>query len=148
MNSYLSYIENPEGFPDAFNFALSAASGITIGDATVEAVWRTAGNRLSAAGRIIFGSTTSISGDVSLNLPIVGIFPPNRALMNIGFTTLRDASPATTYNGSAMLGSSSTVIVRVFRSSGTYVDLAALSSTIPFTWTTNDSILFNYNYLF
>jgi hypothetical protein len=146
-DTYISYIENPEGWPDSFSFTPVWSAGITIGDGTQTGEWKTVGNKIFVSGALTFGSTTSVSGDSAMNLPVTAA-APGESLLPIGWTTLRDASTSTTLNGSAIMNSTTGMIVRAFAASGSYVGLAALSSIVPFTWATGDKILFTYTYLF
>jgi hypothetical protein len=90
-----------------------------------------------------FGSTTSITGQVVLDLPVEAA--SFRLDGSGGQVWLEDAT-STDYFGAIIRNNTTSVIVRVWNSSGTYVSSNDLSSTVPFTWTTNDKLTITHWY--
>jgi hypothetical protein len=113
-------------------------TNIAKGNATT---WVTEQTTLGAVGfiraNLLFGSTSSVSGDITITLPsgwtaanIVAATAVAQAAGTVYYMTVR-----TNNAGDALL-------VRANNASGTYLTNTNASSTIPGTWTTNDFIRF------
>ena len=95
------------------------------------------------SGSLTFGSGTSITGNVSMTLPVTAN-DLNTAANGVLFTYL-DASTTVHYEGRARRNSTSAVYAYVYYAASTYVSLVDISdNTKPFpaTWTTGDVISF------
>jgi len=118
-------------------------TNLTVGNGTVTARYCQINDIVFVVGGITFGSTTSISGSVSINHPVgsraAGVDHPYN-----GVTQFVDAG-TTVFIGHPIVFST-TANFRVLNAASTYAQIAVLSSTIPFTWTTNDQITFTYWY--
>lgn len=143
-DTYISLIDNPEGMPREFNFSPSFTN-LTIGNGTSLFKWR---NDLKyLRGHVIFGSTSSISGSVTMTTPfdtetIIG-FPR----VPVGVATLLDASPLGTTLGNIVMSAANTILFQVVAHTtnsvgNNYVPIGALTAIIPFTWTISDEISF------
>lgn len=133
--------------PDAQTWASPIAGGITVGNGTTTANFVKIGQYVMAEFRFILGSTSAITGDVSLTLPITAL----TSAMPTGLGYVRDVSVGTRH-GLHVHGLNTTVVlVRLQDSSSTTVLIASantvLSSTVPFTWTTSDEINLQVAYL-
>lgn len=130
------------GFPQEFNFNPNFTN-ITTGNGTLVAKFSFVGAKIQAHIMLEFGSTTSVSGAVSFTLPvsISSYTVPSSSRSVIGTLGILD-SGTTVFLGSVILGgSSSSAQFRAQNNSGSgYAQIAALSSTVPMTWTTGDSI--------
>ena len=120
--------EDPQSFTPAWG-------GITEGNGTNTGYYNRSGGYVDVVASIVFGSTTSVTGSVTLGLP------------KTMFSTLQWMSDVRTLDASvtyypAWASPSSTTSLAIFalNSAGTYVSATALSSTVPFTWTTGDAI--------
>lgn len=137
---YISYIENPEGFPQWFNWPL-VFTNLTVGNGTLTARWRATPLTVYFEIDMLFGSTSSISGEISFSPPTLatlsGNFPP------IGLAVLLDSGVGTYVGQVFLLNNPSIAAIRVIGASETYGRQLALSSTVPFTWTTSDRIMVN-----
>lgn len=115
-------------------------NNVTLGTGyTLSATYAQIGKTVIANFYFALGSTSAITGDVNFSLP-VNHSSTNRSMAS-GNSTLVDASPAARYSGMCYpLGAPSYCYVRVYNASGTYTTQTALTSLIPITWTTSDSI--------
>ena len=93
---------------------------------------------------LTFGSTTSISGDVSFSLPVDAASGSAEGAASAVLTLVDEGT--TSYLGHVRIGSTTTAQLRVWRADSTYVSLSALSSTVPHTWATTDKIRFTLAY--
>ncbi len=134
-DTYISYIENPEGFPHWFTWAVTWTN-LTVGNGTVVSKWRTAPHQMFYEISVTLGSTTTV-GDVSFAPPVTsamaGTRPPT------GEIVMFDTGTAN-YYGMALQVSSTSFGVRVNKADATYTTNAVISSIIPMTWTTNDEL--------
>jgi hypothetical protein len=108
-------------------------SGLTVGNGTVTARYNTNNNVVFYQWQLIFGSTSSISGEVTVSLPLTGT---GRSLAQV---SILDEFVAY-YVGIGLVGTTS-VLARVTTAGGTYVGNSSLSSTIPMTWNTGDQMV-------
>lgn len=92
---------------------------------------------------LVFGSTTSISGDVRLTLPVEA---DSFRLDGTGGQVWFEDDTGTDYNGGTMRFNSTEITLRVWNTSGTYLSGTALSSTVPFTWTNPDKLTVTHWY--
>jgi len=117
-------------------------SGITIGSGTV--VSRTAKNGKYVVGsiEITLAADSSVTGSVTFTLPSAQKGPIRTP---IALVTMLDSGTAQ-YSGVAVVDSGNTLRLKALKADSTYVTQADLSSTVPFTWTTNDQILITFSY--
>lgn len=113
-------------------------TNLTVGNGTLTGYYKISYDTAIYKWTLVFGSTTSISGSVTHTLPfsrsgLTDIRP-------IGFVRLNDAS-ATVIQGLSSFVSSTSAVIQQLTASGTYLTGGALSSTVPFTWTTSDEIM-------
>jgi hypothetical protein len=108
-------------------------SGLTVGNGTVTARYNTNNNVVFYQWQLIFGSTSSISGEVTVSLPLTGT---GRSLAQV---SILDEFVAY-YVGIGLVGTTS-ILTRVTTAGGTYVGNSSLSSTIPMTWNTGDQMV-------
>ena len=107
--------------------------GITIGNGTVVAKYCVIGKTLLFHVHIILGSTSVITGRITVSLPVA---PTNGYVCCNGYI---DDYGANNY-GLIPKAVGSTIYCDVAKSNNTYVDIAYISSTVPMTWVTNDGI--------
>ena len=99
------------------------------------------------SGSLTFGSGTSITGNVSMSLPVTAA-DVNKVANGVLFTYL-DASTTVHYEGRARKSTTSAVYAYVYYAASTYVSLVDISdNTKPFpaAWTTSDVISFSAMY--
>jgi hypothetical protein len=116
-------------------------NNVTLGSGSVmSAAYTHFGKTVIVTFSFVFGTGTTITGDVNFSLPI------NHANTNraggSGNAVIVDASPLTRYHGNAYpSGTPSFAFIRAFNAAGTYVTEVALSSSIPIpVWAINDTI--------
>ena len=115
-------------------------SNVTLGSGYIlSAAYTTIAKTVIVQFYFALGATSAITGDVSFSLPI------NHASSNrsgqAGTCVIVDSSPATRYPGTVLLsGTPGYAFLRVGNASGTYLTQVALTSAIPMTWATADSM--------
>lgn len=119
------------------DFTPTWGAGFTLGNGTVNhARWVQIGKTVICQVKVTLGSTSSVSGSWTMELPTTAATTPGNH--NIyGWTHYFDSGTAN-YGGRARLSSTSAVTFTVNIVSGTYMTFGTLSSTVPFTWTTSD----------
>lgn len=131
----------PYGFPAYFNWS-PTASGHTVGNGTVTARFSRTGKWIDFMYSFTLGSTSSISGDFSITLPVTP---------SPDFTAFADLSDTGTAGYVAFaVGANSTgqLYIRAVNVAGTYpTNSTTFSATVPFTWTTSDAVRAGGRYL-
>ena len=116
----------------------ATTTGMTEGNGTKTAYAVKLGQLCFFRFRFVFGSTSAMStGNPTITLPYTGI--ASRTPLGHVHVNFYDAS-ATTYTMGFGIFSTTTLTLYRTAAGGSYVDSAALSSTVPFTWTTSDEI--------
>ena len=113
-------------------------SGVTVGNGTTSAFYATSGELVIAYFRFTMGSTSSITNTPILTLPVNAATTTDR-VWGSSFQAL-DAGTAV-YFGVWDFNDDSNdtrAIPLAAKTDGTYMTSQYLSSTVPFTWTTND----------
>ena len=115
-------------------------SGLTVGNGTQAFYYGRINKLVYGYGTLTLGSTSSVTGPVTFTLPVTA-----RSTVVWGNTRLTDAGNAD-YQG--LCGDSSTTAARVtaLKTDGTYLQTVALSSTVPFTWGSTDTITVYFLY--
>lgn len=85
----------------------------------------------------VWGSTTSISGNVSVSLPATAAYSSSTGFEPVGFGVCYDSSATTPYP-LTLATTNSTTTARLLADNGT--NLTSVTSTVPMTWTTSDAI--------
>ena len=116
---------------DSFSVSFS---NLTIGNGTATGFYKQIGRMVVYRVSVTFGSTTSVSGAVSINLPVTGA-----AVQGVHQVVMIDDSTSTSYPG-VVAPSTTAAQLRTINAAGTYATQVALSSTVPFTWATSDII--------
>lgn len=83
-------------------------------------------------GTIVFGSTTSVGGDISMTIP--GSLAGATGLDSVGSLLMIDAGTTTRTGVSLVVGAGTSILLRS--------DAGNVNATVPFTWATGDSITF------
>jgi hypothetical protein len=116
-------------------------TNLTVGNGTYTSSSYSLNGKIAQVNiRLVFGSTTSISGDVSFTVPAaitrkVATTPSNNFLL------LGDV-PTSNFVGNVISSSLSATsfLLRVSLANTTYTNLDAISATVPHTWGTSDVI--------
>jgi hypothetical protein len=108
-------------------------SNLTVGNATQTAQYSQTGDLVFAQIRLIWGTTTSISGTVGIgNMPVTGTTASVAGSLILKDASSTDALGQVTANTASFTLKTSTG--------------ANITSTVPFTWTTSDEILLTATY--
>lgn len=127
-------------FDTAWTTYTPTLNNVTLGSGyTLSAAYAQIGKTVIVQFYFALGATSAITGDVHFSLPI------NQASSNrsasVGTCVVTDSSPSTRYPGTVLLsGTPGFAFIRVGNAAGTYLTQVAVSSTIPMTWATADSI--------
>jgi hypothetical protein len=116
-------------------------TNLTVGNAAINATYKQIGKTVIYQILLNFGSTSSISGNVSFTFPVTS----KTAETHNGNVVFNDVG-VNWFIG--MLSDTSTTGANVVavNTSGTYGSQSLLSSTVPFTWTANDKIKISGTY--
>lgn len=137
--------QTPIGFPHWFSWT-PTWSGMTIGNATVNAKFAIIGESVVCRFSCALGSTSSISSLVSFTLPVTGdaIYASSN-IVGVGTCHILD-NGTQTYLGNVELTSTTLARILAWNSAGTYVAAVGFSSTAPFTWVAGDQ--FNGSFVY
>jgi hypothetical protein len=120
-------------------------TNFSLGNGTINvARWAQSGKLVHVYGQVTLGSTSSVSGNITLSLPatasssIVGINA-------VGNVTFGDDGVGS-FGGLVRLQSTTTLRLDVLGASGTYTTVVGSSSTVPMTWTNLDDFRFSLVY--
>ena len=119
-------------------------TNLSLGNGTLTARYGTSGKFTHFELFLTFGSTTSVSGVIKFTLPTT---PKNKATDQGQYvpTMMLDAGTQI-YFGMTQIPQSGPAEVYVTLANTTYVERSGTSSTVPFTWTTNDELIVVGNY--
>jgi len=137
-SKYYSHSESPFGFPQWFNFT-PVFNNVTLGNGSVLGKFNISNKIANVYASIVFGSTTSITGNVNINAPVTCV-TPGKALVS-----LADATSSFKI-GYSNVGAGGAISILAQIVSGTALAQIQLSSTVPFTWTTDDALNFTISY--
>jgi hypothetical protein len=111
-------------------------TNLTVGNGILTARYVKVGKFVAFNLQLVFGSTTAITGtDVSASVPVSqaaanGVFSGSGLFLDTGTAVI----PA------FVEISGGQIYMRGIRTDATYASWALLTTTVPFTWTTNDAI--------
>jgi len=118
-------------------------TSLTVGNGTVVATYTRINNFVHYEGKLTFGSTTSITGSSpQLSLPVTAA----QSFQQIGNVVYADSGVAT-YSGFPLQIGTTTIYLFIQNFATSYGSEVAVTSTVPFTWGTNDSITWSFNYM-
>lgn len=115
-------------------------TNLTVGNGVLTARYAKIGKAILFNLALVWGSTTSIAGAVNFTLPVASVAVAGTVTVPaLGQAAFLDAS-ARAYDG--FVAPASTTVARLLYTvvSGTTLDHANLSSTLPFTWVATDEI--------
>lgn len=138
-----------EGSPttDSWESWTPTWTNLTLGNGTVVAKYTQLGKAVFCRLSIVFGSTTSVSGDVQFTLPVTRAAMAGTASVTpIGQSTAFDTSASLVVQGCVVNFSTTKGALRVYDASGTYVKPVVTSSIVPFTWATGDEFVATFSY--
>lgn len=144
-DTYISYIENPEGFPAEFNYVPSF-NNFTANNATIFGKFEVNGRKIKQKAGFIFGSTPSvITGTLNL-VPIATPLALGTTQEYFGATTIRDTGTALFEGTVYLIGGN--LYPQVSATGGAYAAPANVTATVPMTWVSTDEISMICEYTF
>ena len=110
-------------------------TNFTLGNGTVNFAYYTRlGDFVHYVGQVTLGSTSAFTGGISASLPVNA----NTRERASGLAEFIDSGVGA-YRGAVQAGVTSTLMgFYVYNASATYATATGVTSTVPFTWTTND----------
>lgn len=121
-------------------------TNVVVGNGTVEAKYVQIGKNVYFRVSLVFGSTTTISGRMIFSLPVTSVtYPGGSDQFPLGIVRILDSGTAA-FAAYVEWVSTTTAVVQVEGSSGTYVNYIDTSSSVPMTWTTTDIMSANGSY--
>lgn len=126
-------------------------TNLTVGNGTVAAKYTQIGKTVFGDVSFIMDSTSSVSGAVSLTVPVTAASRYSGANNRFYALTgiIRDLSGAVAYEVVGTFSNSTTAIsLFAIASGGTYSSLAPVTATVPMTWVPadNDSLFISFSY--
>lgn len=125
-------------------------TNVTVGNGTLIARWAQigsgSGSLVKVQIQLTFGSTSSLSGDAVVSLPVTAVSRATNFPLGTGL--FFDNSSSGSYSTEVVQGSTTTVKIRPKLANGTYVTHTTASSTVPFgsAFTTSDVIMAQFEY--
>jgi hypothetical protein len=128
---------------DAWTSYTPTWSNVTIGNATVNFTYKQIGKVVFVRGKATFGSTTSVSGNMQISLPVTA----NSNMLDLpsGILRTQDAGVDNWY-GWVLFIETGKVELIVGRTDSTYFKGAAMNATVPYTFGNGDLIYLSFNY--
>jgi len=122
----------------AFTSYTPSVTSITVGNGTLAGKYLQVGKLVLISIRFILGSTSSITGSPTFSLPVSNSYTNSVSVFfdNTGVAAIPGVAQIT----------GSTLYIYAINSASTYASGANISSTVPHTWKTNDSININAFY--
>lgn len=120
-------------------------TNLTVGNGTVETYYQRIGNVTKGKIRLVFGTTTSISGSVSVAPPTTHKHSPSgTSYFAIGSISMVDSGVAL-YMGETVLNAGS-FEMRAIGAAGSYANWAYMTSAIPHSWGNTDILEIDFEY--
>jgi len=122
-------------------------TNLSVGNGIVVARYRQIGKLVACRLSLVFGSTTSVSGFIEFSLPNTrAAYGGTDGVTPLGAVRMKDNSAGKTYEGVLLNITTTLAAVASHAVDGTQIVAAATSSTVPFTWATNDEIATEFFY--
>jgi len=135
----------PTGGAGAWSSYSATWTNITVGNGTSVTRYVQIGKTVTVYARFTLGSTSAITGNVSVSLPVTSIDYLLPTVAPLGVATYHDFG-SNQYFGMVTWNNATSAMSYIYSASGTYASVAATASTVPFTWGSGDSILFMFTY--
>lgn len=112
-------------------------TNLTVGNGTNTGKYSQVGRTVHVRTEFVLGTTSSVASDPYITLPITAAaYTADRSEIGlVGFNDVGTNSPV----GVVRLRSTTTASIFALNASSTYLLIAGVSSTTPFTWTTGDN---------
>jgi hypothetical protein len=116
-------------------------TNITLGNGSLSARYVLINNFVHYEGKLIFGSTTSISATPQIALPLA-----SAQSFQVAGNILYADSGIATYMGFPLIAGSSSIYLYIQNFATAYGSEVAVSATVPFTWGNLDNITWSVHY--
>lgn len=120
-------------------------TNLTIGNGSTSGRFVEIGKFVHCTIQIVFGSTTSITGNLQIQAPTGASTISTPTNTYIGNTRALDAG-VDNYAGSILVSNSSLVMPFVNTATGTYTTPSLIGPSVPFSWGTNDELQLSFIY--
>ena len=115
-------------------------TNLTLGNGTVDAKYKQIGKTVFLFFKFTLGSTSSVGTSPQFSLPVTG-------RVTISYHMLANLQDTGTADNPGMVYiTTTTAVFAAINVGGTYATTSNVTSTIPFTWTTNDTITTQFTY--
>ena len=142
---YFSNAATPVGFPQWFNWTVSWTN-LTQGNGTLTSKFAMVAKTVHLRLLLDFGTTTSISGSVSLALPVTAASGYSSGEGSfVGPAKFLDQAVAS-YIGNCQLTSTTNIQPTIGVSSGTYTTNTGITATVPFAYGNGDELSLSATY--
>jgi hypothetical protein len=122
-------------------------TNVTVGNGTRVAYFCRVNNFVHFFGNFTLGSTSAITGNIIINLPVSMDAATAATGLSVGLTYSWDVSTGILHPGDMFTaGATGSVNASLWNAAGTFVSRTGISSGNPFTWTTGDKFFFNLYY--
>lgn len=137
----------PKALADATVGKLGAAwssfspswTSLTVGDGTNTGYYMQIGKTIFFRIHFVFGTTSAVSDDARVDLPVTSVDYGSANLFSIGIIAFNDADGGSSW-GVARWSSTTVCKPGVHTTGSTYLGVSSLSSSVPFTWATGDEL--------
>lgn len=124
------------------SFSAFTMTGITVGNGTKSGNYHRSDGWCDFVCQFQLGTTSAVTGDVVLTLPVQAAANPNSSLFRAYFLD----SGAAELPAMIAAASTTTIAIRAINTAGTYATQATCSATVPMTWATGDIIYISGRY--
>lgn len=125
-------------------------TSLSVGNGTLTGAYKQIGTVVIGKFKLIFGSSTTVSGAATFTLPVTALATSYSALgsTQIGAGSILDSSGPTVYPAMACYSTTTVALIRVSVTNSTYASHSGIGTSIPFVaaWTTNDEISLQFMY--
>jgi len=121
-------------------------ASFTLGDGTLTSSYCQVNKFVHYIGRIVYGTTSSITGSMTISFPVAADTTFNQLFAIAGFCAFRDVSAVTNIYGQVNCNGGTGMFIQAANAASTYLGPGSFSSTIPFTWAVGDIITWNLYY--
>jgi len=119
---------------------------MVLGNGTVTAKYIQIGKSVFARFTIVFGTTTSVTGDIGLSLPVTAAAYGGVGTNQIGSANLFDMSAGRIYQATVNMSTTTKLLIRPQAADLTFLYAVLANATTPFTWAATDEIAFSVIY--
>jgi hypothetical protein len=116
-------------------------TNFTLGNGTVDARYIQIGELVFFYGTVTLGSTSSVTGQIIISLPVTSASMPRQQQ----FATFTDTGTGN-FTGNTSWGDATALKLFALKTDATYLSAVNTGATVPFTWTNTDQFAFALMY--